>query len=188
MRGATTIVGERPAGASGENIDSIDDTNDGFSVFFVDAEPRLRRALVARLGGERGREASAEALAWGFEHWADVRLMANGVGYLYRVGVSRTRGRRALPAVAMASETIAAPVEPEPMDPEVWSALWTLSDNQRVAVVLVHGYGWTMREVGELLGVSVPTVGTHLRRGLVRLRTTLGHGVDNEYSEGERHD
>jgi hypothetical protein len=69
----------------------------GFEVFYDLAEPRLRRALVAAYGTERGREATCEALAWAWEHWNDVRGMANPVGYLYRVGQSRTRPRRHRP-------------------------------------------------------------------------------------------
>jgi DNA-directed RNA polymerase specialized sigma24 family protein len=65
-----------------------------FSAFFALAEPRLRRAFVAAYGGERGREATAEALAWAWEHWSEVQAMDNPMGYLYRVGSSRTRGRR----------------------------------------------------------------------------------------------
>ena len=65
-----------------------------FSAFFALAEPRLRRAFVSAYGGERGREATAEALAWAWEHWSEVEAMDNPIGYLYRVGRSRTRGRR----------------------------------------------------------------------------------------------
>jgi hypothetical protein len=68
--------------------------DDGFEDFFAVAEPRLRRALVAAYGIERGREAAAEALAYGWEHWSKVRAMKNPTGYLYRVGQSRSRARK----------------------------------------------------------------------------------------------
>ena len=64
---------------------------DEFERFFVEVEPRLRRALVARYGSDRGREATAEALAYAWEHWSRVQAMERPVGYLYRVGQSRTR-------------------------------------------------------------------------------------------------
>ena len=51
-----------------------------FEQFFATAEPRLRRALVATYGGERGREASAEALAWAWEHWPKVQAMEHPLG------------------------------------------------------------------------------------------------------------
>jgi hypothetical protein len=39
-----------------------------FEAFVHDVEPRLRRALVAAYGFERGREATADALSWSWEH------------------------------------------------------------------------------------------------------------------------
>ena len=42
------------------------------------------------------------------------------------------------------------------------------------AVVLVHGYGYTLREVAALTGIRPTTVQNHLSRGLARLRLTLG--------------
>jgi RNA polymerase sigma factor (sigma-70 family) len=48
-----------------------------------------------------------------------------------------------------------------------------LSEQQRTAVVLVHAYGWTLREVAELHGITVSTVQTHLERGLFKLRMAL---------------
>jgi DNA-directed RNA polymerase specialized sigma24 family protein len=48
-----------------------------------------------------------------------------------------------------------------------------LSDRQRVAVVLVHGFGWTIREVAELTNTRTTTVQNHLERGLARLRSGL---------------
>ena len=41
-----------------------------FEAFVAKIEPDLRRALFAVLGVERGREATAEALAWAWEHWS----------------------------------------------------------------------------------------------------------------------
>jgi RNA polymerase sigma factor (sigma-70 family) len=171
---------------------------DGFEAFFAAAEPRLRRALVARLGPERGRDATAEALAWAFEHWTEVAPMANGVGYLYRVGVSRTRARKPVEAHRLAAvqpvqagrsgagQPAGVPADATDeaeVDPELWAAVLALSGNQRVAVVLVHGFGWSMKDVAELLEVSVPTVGTHLRRGLATLRRRLG-GPPAEHDDG----
>ena len=65
--------------------------NEDFTVFVRDHEARLRNALTARFGVEFGREAAAEALAYGWEHWDRVGLMDNPIGYLFVVG--RDRGR-----------------------------------------------------------------------------------------------
>ena len=141
---------------------------EGFEAFYRDAEPRLRRALVAALGPEPGREAAAEALAYACEHWERVRGMDKPVGYLYRVGQTRSRSRR---------EPVEFPLPAEVgmpwVEPGLAGALAALSEHQRVAVVLAHGFGWTHREVGDVLGVAPSTVQNHVERGLANLRAAL---------------
>jgi DNA-directed RNA polymerase specialized sigma24 family protein len=145
-----------------------DARHDEFTCFVARAEPRLRRALVAAYGPERGREAVAEALAYAWEHWADLRAMRNSLGYLYRVGQSKTRPRKV--GIVHASSGRDEPWT----EPGLPRALSGLSRRQRVAVVLVHGFGWTLSEVGDLLGVRVTTVQNHLDRGLKHLRSEIG--------------
>jgi RNA polymerase sigma factor (sigma-70 family) len=135
---------------------------------FVEAtEPRLHRAFVAKLGWERGREATAEALAYAWEHWTRVAAMANPAGYLYRVGTSRVRQRKQGALLGQGH------------DDEIWfepslaQCLSSMPERQRIAVVLVHGYGWTSSEVAEMTGLKPTTVQTHLERGLAKLRRQL---------------
>lgn len=141
--------------------------DESFSTFFALAEPRLRRAFVAAYGGDRGREATAEALAYAWEHWSEIEAMQNPIGYLYRVGRSRTRSRKQR-AVFVRADAADPWVEPG-----LATALASLTERQRLAVGLVHGYGWTLREVAEVTGLRVTTVQNHLERGLTRLRSLL---------------
>jgi RNA polymerase sigma factor (sigma-70 family) len=145
-------------------------TEERFSRFANDVQPRLRRALVAFYGIEVGSEVTADALAFAWERWDAVEAMANPIGYLFRVGQSRSRRyrRRAivLPAVP-ASEF------PE-IDPRLPRALASLSNQQRAAVLLVHAHGWTQSEAADALGCSVSTLRNHLDRGMRRLRGSLG--------------
>jgi DNA-directed RNA polymerase specialized sigma24 family protein len=140
---------------------------DAFETFFRDAEPRLRPALLAALGPERGREATAEAFAWAWETWPRARELENPIGYLFRVGQSKTRKRRLrlMPVVRSYEEPF--------VEPGLGGALQQLSEAQRVAVVLVHGFGWTLKEVAELQSVRVTSIQTHVERGLKRLRASL---------------
>ena len=134
-------------------------------------QPRLLRALVAAYGSERGCEATAEALGYAWEHWRRVRRMEHPLSYLYRVGQSRTRPRKRPPMLAWD-----VPVNTDGVsgyEPGLPAALASLTEAQRVAVVLVHGYGWTLREVAELTAVAVSTVQSHTERGLTKLRTAL---------------
>jgi len=138
-----------------------------FESFFAVAEPRLRRALVAAYGFDRGREATAEALAWAWEHWSELQSKANPVGYIYRIGERRTRWRR-LPSAYVPDD-----VHEPRFEPGLAAALESLTRRQRLAVVLVYGYGWQLREVAEVCGLAVTTVQNHVERGLAKLRAAL---------------
>lgn len=144
---------------------------DSFTAFVTETEARLRIALSAALGVDRGREAAAEALAYGWEHWDRIAVMDNPAGYLYRVGHNQAKraGRR---------RTVALPAVDQQRDPWVEpglpAALAKLPQQQRLVVALLHGYQWSLSEVAELLGVSKSTVQSHADRGLKRLRTRLG--------------
>lgn len=139
----------------------------GFAEFAAEAERRLRRAYIAAYGVDRAADATAEALAWAWEHRDRLPAMDNPVGYLYRVGQSRTRARRrpALPAPA----SIGVPE----VEPGLIVALAALPERQRIAVWLVHACEWTHREVAEAIGVSTSSVSTHVSRGTQRLREAL---------------
>jgi DNA-directed RNA polymerase specialized sigma24 family protein len=151
---------------------------EGFRAFVAQIEPRLRRGLMASYGSDRGREATAEALAVAWERWDQVRQMVNPVGYLFRVGQSRTRGRKQRSFFSRAD------------NPEVWvepglpKALGDLPQRQRVVVYLVHAYGFPVHEVADLMAIREATVRTHLRRGLASLRRSLKVDDTDDDSRG----
>lgn len=140
-----------------------------FEEFVAAHGSRLRAGLVAAYGPDGGIDASAEALAYGWEHWERVSTMKNPAGYLYRVGqTAAQRFRRRGPLMPA--------VEPSgsvDFEPGLLPALEDLSESQRVCVVMVHGYGWGQTEIAELLDISASTVRTHLTRGLTRLQHAL---------------
>lgn len=141
-----------------------------FSRFVKEKEAILRATLVAHYGAEVGREATAEALAWAWEHWERLQGAENPAGYLYRVG--RTKARRSFRRRPLFPHPDGH--EPPWVEPGLAGALERLTPNQRMAVVLVHAYGLTHQEVAEILGVSRSTVQNHLERGLAKLRRDLG--------------
>jgi RNA polymerase sigma-70 factor (ECF subfamily) len=149
-----------------------EDTKAGSFVEFVTAtEARLRIALSAAHGLERGREAAAEALAYGWEHWERINTMDNPAGYLYRVGHNHAKRLRSRQAVSLPG----VDVQRDPwVEPGLPAALAKLPEQQRVVVALLHGYQWSLSEVAELLDVSKSTVQSHGERGLRRLRSKLG--------------
>jgi len=146
----------------------------GFETFVHDVRPRLARAFLAAYGVERGQEALAEALAYAWEHYGELRQMENAAGYLYRVGQSRSRARRHAPMLLPAPIDIGLP----DVEPGLPRALSALTERQRVCVVLVHAYGWTHQEVADVVGLRRSSVQNHVERGLGRLRAAIGasHG------------
>jgi RNA polymerase sigma factor (sigma-70 family) len=140
-----------------------------FARFVEDAEPRLMRALVGAFGSEVGREVTRDALVYAWEHWSRVAGMDNPVGYLFRVGQSRSRSYR---RDRVWFPEVPASDLPE-VDPRLPAALRRLSPKQRAAVVLLFVEELSEREVAEALEISRATVRKHAERGLAKLRNAL---------------
>lgn len=141
-----------------------------YEAFVETGGARLRRAFLAAYGPEVGAEATADALTYAWEHWSRVSEMRNPTGYLYRVGQSKARRYRRRPIRLPQAESVAQPW----VEPGLPAALEHLSERQRQAILLCHGFGWTLAEVGELLDVGPSTVQRHLDRGMKKLRSDLG--------------
>lgn len=157
-----------------ERVETTEALSADFTRFVKEVEPRLSYAFFAAYGPEVGSDVTAECLAWAWENWVRVRDMGNPAGYLYRVGQSKARWYHR-PRICFPQTTRSAIPELEPRLPEM---LERLTKNQRLAVVLIHGMGWTEAEVARLIGRSRSTVRTHLERGLARLRDELEVTVD----------
>jgi RNA polymerase sigma-70 factor (ECF subfamily) len=138
-----------------------------FEEFVREARPRLLRAFAGCRDREGAGDAAAEALSYAWEHWEMVRGLDNPAGYLYRVGLSRTRARKR--PVLPPPEQLGLPE----VEPALIPALLELPETQRTALWLVHGCQWRYAEVAEAMGTSVSMVGNHLRRGMDRLRERL---------------
>ena len=134
--------------------------------------PRLSRAFVARYGVDLGTEAFADALGWAWEHRDDLASMENPAGYLFRVGQTSVRAnvrRRRRATFPLEDPGYALP---EP-DPGLHVALAHLTDDQRVAVLLVHAHGYSYAEAARLLEISVSTLRNRIHRGMNRVRKHL---------------
>lgn len=144
---------------------------EAFRGFVELSEPPLRQALSATLGGQAGRDATADALGYAWEEWERIRDMENPIGYLYIVG--RDRGRR----YQLRNRPLFYEVDSDRLpwvEPSLPSALESLPDRQREVVILLHCYQWTMSEVAGLLNISKATVQNHAERGLASLRLAMG--------------
>lgn len=142
---------------------------------FVETEgKRLQRTLVAAHGMTVGVEATQAALVYCWEHWSRVAEMENPTGYLVRVGQNAAKREYRLRPVPKTIDLVA----PKDFEPGLDDALLQLTEQQRIAVTLVHGHGYPLAEVAAALDVSISTVRNHLRRGTEKLRQQLG--VNNE--------
>lgn len=139
-----------------------------FDAFARGARPQLRRALVGAVGIDRADDAVASALEWAYSHRSKLQELDNPMGYLFRVGQSSVRDRRPVRLLP------AAPVELPEIEPGLIPALRALPQNERIAVWLAHGCGWTHAEIAVALGVERTTASTHVSRALARLRNHLG--------------
>jgi len=154
-----------------EHFDAADAREREYVAFVAALEPRLRHALAARFGAERGEEAYCEALAYAWQHWERVREMENPIAYLFTVGRSRTR--------RMVRARVSYPVSESAnferrIEPKLVRALEHLSGRQRTAVVLVVAFGWSFSEVADVMHVTKGTVQRHVTRAMVTLRRELG--------------
>ena len=85
--------------------------------------------------------------AW--EHWASVAPMAQPpAGYLFFVGKSRVRPRK------VAALFVRQDDDTHWFEPALGRLLVSTPERQRVAVVLVHAYGWSSREVAQVAGIK----------------------------------
>ena len=145
-------------------------TEQGFEHFVESVGPRLRHAFVARYGPDIGSEVTSEALAYAWENWRKVAESKNPAGWVYRAGQSRSRRFFKKPTRLPAPQ----PSHNPSVEPKLPKCLARLSEKQRVAVMLVHAYGYTVRETADLLGVAPSTVQRNAARALANLRKGLG--------------
>ena len=150
-------------------MDSTAVRRDTFTSFVGDVEPRLRRALVAGYGVDRGREARADALVYAWRNWDRVRDLANPAGYLYRVGQRIAKRPAKRQGYVDAPEAARLPW----IEPGLSGGLAMLTAKQRIAVVLHCSFDWTYAEIAEVSDMSVRSVRTHMDRGLAKLRRAL---------------
>lgn len=146
-------------------------TTPSFTGRATEAEPKIRQSLTAAFGVQVGKDAAADAMAVAWERWERVAVMENPVGYVYGIGRNKARRmkKRRRPMFVEVPEQLLPNVEPG-----LPAAVAALPEQQRITVTLLHGYGWTMTEVADLLGTKKTTVQNHAERGLAKLRDALG--------------
>lgn len=145
-----------------------------FEEFYASHRDRVYRALAVTLRDPHlAADATDEAMARGYAHWARLRGHDNPGGWLYRVGLNwatswwrKLRRERPLPVG----------VEPQPEAAPDGAALALLDQlplAQRAVVVCRVLLQLTTAETAAVLGVAEGTVKSRLARALNHLRTAL---------------
>ncbi|GAA3599915.1 sigma-70 family RNA polymerase sigma factor [Kribbella ginsengisoli] len=110
-------------------------------------------------------------------------------GWLYRITTNlffdQVRRRRRIPFGELSTDLAGRLPTREPgpaqvfdsraLDQDVQVALGQLAPGVRAAVVLRDIEAFSYKEIADLLGVEVGTVGSRVHRGRARLRTSLAH-------------
>lgn len=157
-----------------------------FDAFYARCAPGLVRQLAAQTGdlGD-AQDCVQEAFSRAWQRWSKVSAYDAPEAWVRQVAwrLAVSRWRRARSARAAAQRHGAAPDVPdlEPDRVALVSALRTLPEAQRRAIVLHHVGGLSVTEVAEETGVPVGTVKARLSRGRAALADLL------TTSEGARH-
>ncbi len=149
-------------------------------------QSRLRR-LVARLTGDAdlADDLTQEVSLKAFAAFGGFRGEAAALTWLSRIAINvvhRHRETRRPPPLSLdATRELFAGDASDPhrlavqagLRPIVWTALDTLPEELRTALILQVYEGLKYREIAALLGVPLGTVKSRLHNGLVRLREEL---------------
>jgi DNA-directed RNA polymerase specialized sigma24 family protein len=129
---------------------------DEFAELFPHLRHQLLAVLVAGYGPDAGYTAAIDVLTYARHHWVTIRHRHDLVLHLYRLGRRLAAGH-------------SVRWDPDPVS----AALSSLSIDERVAVVLRRGHGWSFDEITEVTGESVAAVHRHHDHGLVKVAAAL---------------
>lgn len=167
------------------------DDLDRLRLVYEDIQPRLWRAVLAWSGSrDVADEAVADAFAQAARRGPDLRDPAAWIWRsAFRIAAGDLARRRRSPVVSLDGPDRPIGWDPPQLEPgtpddasELIGALQHLSDQQRRAVVLVDGAGFTAPEAADLIGTSPATVRVQLVRARRKLRSLLTDDLAQETS------
>ena len=155
-----------------------------FSDWYVREHRRVVATLAALSGNaDAARDAADEAFVRALVHWERVRTMDTPTGWVHRVALNvlrRDLRRRKLETSLLLRQTQPGPALPT--HPEVWDAVRSLPERQRVAIVLRFVADLPEAEIASAMGVARGTVSATLSAA----RASLARLLDDTPSEVHR--
>jgi RNA polymerase sigma factor (sigma-70 family) len=145
---------------------------------FYKAEYRPLVGLAYVLCGDRwaAEDLAQDAFLAARRNWADVSQLDSPEGWVRKVLANRSVSlfrrllseRRSLHRLWRRAEDVSPP-EISAEGAAVWETVRRLPRRQAQVIVLTYLEGWSIQEVGEILGCSPFTVKTHLQRAKATL-------------------
>jgi RNA polymerase sigma-70 factor (ECF subfamily) len=167
---------------------------DAFAEIVRRHRDRLWAVAVRTLGNpDDAADALQDALVNAYRRAGSFRAESAVTTWLHRIVVNacldRVRRTAVRPVVALADDLDVASPGPDPgtqaaLRLDVEAALATLSDEQRVPLVLVDMEGYSVGEVAEMLGCPVGTVKSRCARARARLLPLLAPHAPSEPARG----
>jgi RNA polymerase sigma-70 factor, ECF subfamily len=168
-------------GAQGDSAPAVHETVEtAFDRLIGELRPQLHR-YCARMTGSviDGEDVVQEALLKAFEALPRTEPLTNPAGWLFRIASNAALAflrRRARYQAAHANEDVERIADPaNPMHERQVAAaslrtFMRLPTTQRSTVILIDVLGYSLEEVHDIVGVSIPAVKSALQRGRARLR------------------
>jgi RNA polymerase sigma-70 factor (sigma-E family) len=153
-----------------------------FDRFFRDTFPRAI-AVATRVTGDRGaaEDAAIEALAKAHARWAAIGGEPWRDAWVYRVAINEAIRRLPRPRALPPAPAVWDLSDDVVLRQTMTEALRLLPTRQREVIVLRYLLGLSETEVAQALHLSHGTVKTHLRRGIARLRATVGRELKEDH-------
>ena len=147
-----------------------------FQAVLDDHGPALYRHLVGVLGPHDGADCYQEAMvaalrAWPPSHDGNLRSWLFTVAHRKVIDHTRARGRRAVPVGDVPER--GAPAVDADLEGDVWAAVRTLPEKQKVAVALRHGEDWGYDEIAAVLDCTEAAARQSVKAGLDKLKEVL---------------
>jgi RNA polymerase sigma-70 factor (ECF subfamily) len=158
-----------------------------FEKWYASTHPRLLSLLVVTCGDlDLAREATDEAFVRALERWDRVRRMAAPEGWTYRVALNvvRRRARRSARERELVESPHPVPPPASAWNPDLWAAVRSLPDRERLAIALRYVADLPAKHVAEVMGIAEGTVWSTLASAKQRLRDVM---TDPKMERGVNH-
>ena len=140
-------------------------------------ETMFRTARAILRNDQDAEDAVQEAICAAFANRDSLRDVEKFKPWMLRILTNKCydicRKRKSTVALEDVADTLPAAGTDPTERMTLWQAVLSLSDDLRVTVTLFYYEGLSVREIGQVLGISEAAVKTRLSRGRARLRLLL---------------